>query len=153
MTTQTTRFLVSGLLLLWLAAGCGPGGERCRKCGMLVDAAPRWIAGLVNDSGAQERFCSPRCMFAHLRSPAGAGCRDAWITEYYTQQRMPIGEVLFVSGSDVTGPMGKALVPIAGRAAAEQFLRDHRGQRILTAQEISLDALREIAGRPMRKEE
>jgi copper chaperone NosL len=130
-----------------LIVGCDSKGERCRKCGMLVDQAPRWIAGLTNSTGAQERFCCERCMFAHLRSPEGAQARGAWVTEYYTQQRLPVGEVLFVMGSDITGPMGKALVPIAGRPAAEQFMKDHYGSRTLTADEITPDVLREVAGR------
>jgi len=131
-----------------LVAGCGPKGDRCRKCGMLVDDHPRWIAGLVNSSGKEERFCCPRCMFAHLRSPRGTGSRDAWVTEYYGQKRTPIGDVFFVMGSDVTGPMGKALVPISGRAAAEQFLKDHHGTRLLTASDITVEVLKEIAGKP-----
>jgi copper chaperone NosL len=60
---------------------------------------------------------------------------------------MTVGEVLFVMGSDITGPMGKALVPIAGRTAAEQFMKDHYGSRILTADEITPEVLREVAGR------
>lgn len=148
MNSNVVRLL--GLLICAAAlfTGCSPKGERCRKCGMLVDEAPRWIAGLTNPAGAEERFCCERCMFAYLRSPEGAGAREAWITEYYTQQRMPVGEVLFVVGSDITGPMGKALVPIAGRAAAEQFMKDHYGSRILTADEITLALLREVAGKP-----
>jgi copper chaperone NosL len=130
-----------------LACGCGSKGDRCRKCGMLVDQHPRWIAGLSNPAGKEERFCCERCMLVHLRSPQGAGSRDAWVTEYYSQKRMPIGDVLFVMGSDVTGPMGKALVPIAGRTAAEQFLQDHHGQRILAAGEITAEVLREVAGK------
>lgn len=141
------RFLLVLTCVAALATGCGSKGDRCRKCGMLVDKHPGWIAGLKNPSGKEERFCCPRCMFAHLRGPQGAGSRDAWVTEYYSQKRMPVGEVFFVSGSDVTGPMGKALVPIAGRAAAEQFAKDHHGTRIFTADEITLAVLREIAGK------
>jgi hypothetical protein len=40
-------------------------------------------------------------------------------------------------------------VPIAGRAAAEQFLKDHYGSRILTADEITAALLREVAGKPL----
>lgn len=147
MNSNTLRCLWLLACLAALTVGCDSKGERCRKCGMLVDQAPRWIAGLTNSTGAQERFCCERCMFAHLRSPEGAQARDAWVTEYYAQQRMPVGEVLFVMGSDITGPMGKALVPIAGRAAAEQFMKDHYGNRILTADEITPEVLREVAGR------
>jgi copper chaperone NosL len=139
-----------GLLLLGAAVGllvgCGPAGDRCRKCGMVVDDHPRWVAGLIDERGVEERFCSPRCMFAHWRSPAGAAGRDAWVTEYYTQQRLPVEEVRFVMGSDVMGPMGRALVPVAGQAAAEGFLQDHHGTRILAADEIVAELLRELAG-------
>jgi copper chaperone NosL len=138
-----------GLVLLGAAVGlmvaCGPAGDRCRKCGMVVDDHPRWVAGLTDERGAEERFCSPRCMFAHWRSPAGAAGRDAWVTEYYTQQRLPVEEVRFVIGSDVMGPMGRALVPVAGQAAAEGFLQDHHGSRILAADEIVAELLRELA--------
>jgi nitrous oxide reductase accessory protein NosL len=43
----------------------------------------------------------------------------------------------YVIGSDVMGPMGKELVPFASEAAARDFLKDHRGQRVLTFKEIT----------------
>lgn len=115
---------------------------------MSVADHPRWVAGLTSPTGTTEKFCCERCMFAHWRSPQGEGWGDAWVTEYYSQKRMPAGEGVFVEGSDVTGPMGKALVPIAGRDKAMQFQKDHRGRRILTADEITLELLREVAGKP-----
>jgi nitrous oxide reductase accessory protein NosL len=147
-TMNSIRILLVLALAILCSTGCGPKAERCSKCGMLVDDHPRWIAGVVGPSGKEQRFCSPRCMFAWLRGPRGEGARDPWITEYYHQKRMPIDQVFFVMGSDVTGPMGKALVPVAGRPAAERFLQDHHGTRILTATEITSDLLKEIAGKP-----
>lgn len=145
MSPITLRFLLVGLWLAWLTVGCGPHREHCQKCGMLVDDHPRWIAGMVAPSGSVERFCCPRCMFAYWRSPRGNGSQDAWVTEYYTQKRTPVRDVVFVMGSDVTGPMGKSLVPVAGRSAAEQFLKDHHGSRLLTSDEITPGLLRELA--------
>lgn len=143
-TKQVCALLFLGWAV-WFWVGCGPAGDRCRKCGMLVDDHPRWVAGLTDEQGIEERFCSPRCMLAHWRSPAGEASHSAWVTEYYTQSRMPVEEVRFIMGSDVTGPMGRALVPVAGEAAAEGFLRDHYGTRIVTADEITLELLREVA--------
>lgn len=142
------RILAVAVCVAALTIGCGPRGERCGKCGMLVDDHPRWVAGMITASGEPQRFCCPRCLFAHGHSPRGSGGRDAWVTEYYTQQRLSVTNVLFVMGSDLTGPMGKALVPIAGRTPAEQFMKDHRGTRVLTVAEITPDLLREIAGKP-----
>jgi nitrous oxide reductase accessory protein NosL len=139
--------LVLGLATLF-STGCGPKADRCAKCGMLVDDHPRTIAGAVDRSGKAERFCCPRCMFVWLRGERGEGARDIWITEYYKQQRTPIDQVFFVMGSDVTGPMGKDLVPVAERTAAERFLQDHHGSRILQAGEITTELLKEIIGKP-----
>jgi copper chaperone NosL len=41
-----------------------------------------------------------------------------------------------VIGSEVTGPMGHELIPLASRADAEEFLRDHQGRRILRFNEV-----------------
>jgi nitrous oxide reductase accessory protein NosL len=113
---------------------------------MLVDDAPRWIAGVVNETGKPQRFCSPRCMFAWLRSPRGQASRDPWVTEYYTQEQTPVEEVLFVAGSNVIGPMGESLVPVKGREEAERFRQDHHGTNTYSAAEITREVLREIAG-------
>jgi nitrous oxide reductase accessory protein NosL len=147
MNSKAIRSLLLFLCAACLVLGCDSKGDRCRKCGMLVEQHPRWIAGLTNPAGAEERFCCERCMLVHLRSPQGRGSHGAWVTEYYSQKRMLVGEVFFVAGSDVTGPMGKALVPIAGRDAAEQFKKDHYGTRIFVADELTLEVLREIAGK------
>jgi nitrous oxide reductase accessory protein NosL len=151
MNASPMRFPLVLICIAALAVGCGSKADRCRKCGMLVDQHPRWMAGLTNASGQEERFCCERCMLAHFRSPQGTNSHGAWITEYYSQKRMPVGAVFFVAGSDVTGPMGKALVPIAGRDAAEQFKKDHSGTRIFTADEITLEVLRELAGKAAPK--
>jgi hypothetical protein len=76
---------------------------------------------------------------------------DASTRRASQHQRAPVVQaivrLLGVAGSDVTGPMGKALVPVAGRDAAEQFKKDHYGTRIFTADEITTNVLREIAGK------
>lgn len=136
------------VLLLGLAIGCCPTGPRCAKCGMLVDDHPRWVAGAITAAGIEQRFCSPRCLFAWHLGPHGTGSHDLWVTEYYSQERTPATNVLFVLGSDVTGPMGKALVPVAGPGAAERFRADHHGSRLLHAGDITPELLREIAGKP-----
>ena len=137
-----------GAVLVWLAAGCSPPGARCAKCGMPVDDHPRWVAGAVTAAGAGERFCCPRCLFAWRGSARGTGSHDLWVTEYYSQKQTPVADVLFVMGSDVTGPMGKSLVPVAGPGAAERFREDHHGTRLLRVEEITPELLRELAGKP-----
>jgi copper chaperone NosL len=142
------RILMVLAMMTLFTGGCQPKAERCSKCGMLVADHPRWIAGVVDASGRPQKFCSPRCMFAWLRGDRGVGAHDPWITEYYSQKRMPIEQVFFVMGSDVIGPMGKALVPVEERSAAERFQQDHHGTRILKADEVTSALLKEIASKP-----
>jgi nitrous oxide reductase accessory protein NosL len=142
------RRLLIGVAIVCLLAGCGPRGARCAKCGMLVDDHPRWVAGATTAEGSEERFCCPRCLFAWRNSPRGAGSRDLWVTEYYSQNRLPATNVVFLAGSDVLGPMGKSLVPVAGPAAAERFRQDHHATRVLKPEEVTVELLRELAGKP-----
>jgi nitrous oxide reductase accessory protein NosL len=50
-----------------------------------------------------------------------------WVTEYYGRTRRAFDQVVYVDGSDVLGPMGADLVPVAPRERAEEFVRDHGG--------------------------
>lgn len=60
---------------------------------------------------------------------------------------MPVGVVWFAAGSDVTGPMGRTLVPVAGREEAEHFLKDHHGARHPLRRGNIPQLLREVAGK------
>ena len=68
-----------------------------------------------------------------------------YVTEYYTGKLLPAAEVLFVTGSNVLGPMGQELVLVLGSEAAETFRRDHAGQKIMR---FDGRQLVEVAARP-----
>ena len=111
---------------------------------MFVDIAPRWQAGATDGDGTPRQFDSPKCLLRWSLDDQKQFPRDAWVIEYYTQKRTPVDEVLFVIGSDVTSPMGPETVPVAGRAAAERFRKEHGGQRILSVGDIDAKTLREL---------
>lgn len=109
----------------------GPERARCAECGMYVDLAPRWQAGLTTAAGRVMLFDTPICMLRFLRTPeGGAGAHGAWVTDYYTQRRIPALDARFVSGTDVVGPMGRELVPVADDEAAARMIRDHHGRAV-----------------------
>jgi nitrous oxide reductase accessory protein NosL len=112
---------------------------------MDVAKNPRWVAGFSFDDGRELLFCSPRCLFAWREQERAAG--SVWVTEYYTQRRLPASELFFVVGSDVVGPMGAALVPVRGADAAEQFRLDHGGERVVRLSEIDVELLRSLKQR------
>ena len=146
MRSAMKRTILAGLfLVVLLGAACSGDIDRCPKCGMNVDMSPRWTAGLTLDDGSELRFCSPRCLFAWLHREQAEG--TVWVTEYYSQERMPAADLLFVVGSDVVGPMGSALVPVNGVDAAERFRYDHEGDKVVRMPEITLELLQSLKKR------
>lgn len=105
---------------------------------MLVSKYPNWVATILYKDGHAHHFDGAKDMFKFWHEPAkyAAGHRredvaTIWVTDFYSLQRIDARKALFVTGSDVLGPMGHELVPLANRADAEDFLKDHKGRRIL----------------------
>ncbi len=122
--------------------------DRCPVCGMFVAPYPDWIATIVLKEGQQIFFDGCKDLFRYyFKLPAGEnrGTRgeidEIYVTEYYTTQLVPASEVFYVLGSDVYGPMGKELIPVAGKELAETFMRDHSGTQILTFKQLTPDIL------------
>lgn len=143
-----TRYTLAALLLgAVLLAGTPavaaeyepPGPEaRCPVCGMFVSPHPNWVASIVFGNGEREYFDGPKDLFRYFfdlenyrPEATSADIDEVFVTEYYTLRPVPAGSVLFVSGSDVLGPMGKELVPIAGKDEAQTFMRDHGGAKLM----------------------
>ena len=54
------------------------------------------------------------------------------VTDFYDLGQVDARQACFVIGSDVLGPMGHEFVPLVNRMDAEEFLKDHKGERALT---------------------
>jgi len=116
-----------------------PGEEaRCPVCGMFVAPHTNWTASIVFADGDRVYFDGPKDLFryffdlASYRADGDPGQIAAiFVTEYYSVRPMLAGDVYFVSGSDVLGPMGKELVPVAGLEKARTFMRDHGGVKLM----------------------
>lgn len=122
-----------------------PPGARdlCPVCGMVVAKYPNWIASVVWHDGHAHHFDGAKDMFKFLHdlpryAPGHRGQDIARmvVTEYYDLKRIDARQAWYVIGSDVLGPMGHELVPLASRADAEEFMRDHKGRRIVGFDQI-----------------
>ena len=138
------RFLLSFLLAIWVAVAAAqappkPGPkDLCPVCGMLVSKYPNWVATIVYKDGHAHHFDGAKDMFKFWHDPAkyAAGHRREdmaaiWVTDFYGLQRIDARKALYVTGSDVLGPMGHEFVPLVNREDAGEFLKDHKGRRIL----------------------
>lgn len=146
------RLLAALLLALW--AGLAPAQvvvkpgakDLCPVCGMLVSKYPNWAAVVQYKDGHAHFFDGAKDLFKYLHDLAkyapGHRREDIaviQVTDFYSLQRLDAKTAFYVVGSDVLGPMGHELVPLATRADAEDFLKDHKGKRILGFADVTRD--------------
>jgi copper chaperone NosL len=142
------------VLLLALIVACeGEGapalaqaGEHCAHCGMTIAEGSGFTAGATDAAGHAVFFDSPKCLFRWLGQTGGAGATGAWVTEYFTRARTSIDDALYVLGSDVSGPMGRDLVPVTPRERADHFASSHGG-RVLSRAEVTPEVVEGLFGR------
>jgi len=101
---------------------------------------------LVLADGSVAHFDGVKDMMRYYRSPESFGgqaqeVRAVFVKDYYTLDPIDGRAAVYVFGSDVMGPMGNELIPFKTAAAAEEFRKDHKGQRVLRFEEIDDEVL------------
>lgn len=122
--------------------------DACPVCGMFAAKYPDWVATILWDDGEAVHFDGAKDFFkylADLAKYAPGRVREQivgmGVTEYYGLARIDAQLAMFVIGSDVYGPMGHELVPLASEPDAADFMRDHAGKRLLRFDEVTADTL------------
>lgn len=116
---------------------------RCSVCGMYVAKYPTWMSQLHLSDNSVKHFDGVKDMMVYFFAPQAYGgpaivaVQHVLVKDYYSQNWINGKEALYVTGSDVLGPMGHEFIPFGTRAAAENFLHDHKGNTILTFNEIT----------------
>lgn len=118
-----------------------PKEAKCPVCGMFVAKYPKWAA-LIDVEGKKHYFDGVKDMmkfyifdvdFPYDRSKIS----QIEVTDFYTLQAINAKQAFYVIGSDVYGPMGNELIPFITKEAAENFMNDHRGGKIIHFDEIT----------------
>lgn len=118
-----------------------PKEVKCPVCGMFVAKYPKWVAHL-EANGKNYYFDGVKDMmkfyifdvdFPFERNKI----TQIEVTDFYTLQAIDAKKAFYVIGSDVYGPMGNELIPFLTKEAAENFMRDHRGEKIILFDEIT----------------
>jgi copper chaperone NosL len=127
--------------------------DTCQVCGMFVTKYPEWIATVVYRDGVAAHFDGPKDLFKYLfdlrRYAPGRQREDVTllaVTEYYGLARIDARSAWFVIGSDVLGPMGHELIPLASIEEAQEFLADHRGRAVLRFEDVTPQVIEGLDG-------
>lgn len=124
--------------------------EKCRICGMFVAKYQPWIAQIQYSDGDVAMFDGVKDMMAFYFEPEKLGGKlnqkamAIYVKDYYTQEWINGKEAFYVTGSDVMGPMGHELIPFDSTSAAENFMKDHKGNNIFHFNEITLEQVTAI---------
>lgn len=118
---------------------------------MFVAPYPAWIAVIVLKDRTALFFDGPKDLFTYYADVAKyssgrsrADIAAVWVKDYYTLASIDGMKALYVTGSDVLGPMGKELVPFSNEADAATFLKDHKGKQILRFGDITPQVLKTL---------
>ncbi len=130
--------------------------DRCPVCAMRPAKYPRFASAIQLQDMTTFYFCSPGCMLKAWLRPAiflGTGAGDLKLPvsqEYFSGQPVDARTVFWVSGSDVVGPMGPALVPLQKTTHVDVFRRRHGGNHIFRLEDLNADNWKALTGKPFR---
>jgi len=111
---------------------------------MFVAKYPDWVSAIVFKDGGTVFFDGAKDLFKYYfdlnRYNPGqdiTNIASVYVTEYYNMTLIDARKSHYVIGSDVYGPMGRELVPFKNRPEAAEFLKDHRGQKVVRFKDIA----------------
>jgi copper chaperone NosL len=125
--------------------------DKCPVCGMFVSKYPEWVASITYKNQPALFFDGAKDLFTYYLNPqkyAAKGnpqnIRLILVKDYYALKPINAQKALFVIGSNVYGPMGKELVPFEKMADAREFMKDHKGTKILRFEDVNLSVLNSL---------
>jgi len=125
--------------------------DTCPVCGMFVSKYPAWVATVQYQDGHSHHFDGAKDMFKYLHDlPKWAPghrteeIKAIGVTEYYGLQMIDARQAVYVIGSEVYGPMGHELVPLATEEDAREFMRDHKGVKIMRFAQVRPKLLKSL---------
>ena len=118
-----------------------PKEVKCPVCGMFVAKYPKWAA-LLEVGTSKHYFDGVKDMMKFYIFDADFPydrnkIRKIEVTDFYTLGAIDAKEAFYVIGSDVYGPMGNELIPFLSKDAAQNFMTDHSGEKIIRFDEIT----------------
>jgi nitrous oxide reductase accessory protein NosL len=125
--------------------------DKCAVCGMFVAKYADWTAEMAYHDGTYVYFDGPKDLFKYLagmktyapaRNPGDIAA--LYVTDYYAVSPFDGFKAFYVMGSDVNGPMGPEFIAFQDVADAREFMKDHRGKRILRFRDITPEVVKTL---------
>ena len=125
--------------------------DKCPVCGMFVAKYPDWLAAVRLRDGSHVFFDGAKDMFKYLHdmkkydsSRRPEDIQAVAVMDYYGLTWIDARKAWYVLGSDVYGPMGRELIPLEQEADAREFMKDHKGIRIIRFSEATIEVIKTL---------
>ncbi|MBI4773230.1 MAG: nitrous oxide reductase accessory protein NosL [Deltaproteobacteria bacterium] len=125
--------------------------DKCPVCGMFVAKYPDWTAQIVHKDGTRVYFDGAKDLFKYYfninkydSKKSRSDVASIWVTEYYDLRLIDGFKAYYVMGSTVYGPMGRELIPQKSKEEADEFMKDHGGNRVLTFDKVTPEMVRKL---------
>ena len=153
---------IINFILIIIFVSCG-GDEKskmikdsehcCANCGMITSKYPKWEQKVVSQDRGVMYFDGARCMFKILLDAKDAPQKidSILVKDYYSLDYINAKDALYVTGSDVLGPMGNELIPFKTVKEAEEFKKDHKGKNIIRFAKVDMKMMKKLAGKMKMK--
>ena len=125
--------------------------DKCPVCGMFVAKFPDWTTAVLYKDGSHAFFDGAKDMFKYLLDPkrydSAHRRKDIaafMVKEYYGLSWIDAQTAWYVLGSDVFGPMGRELIPLETEGDAKEFMKDHKGKRIIRFSDVTAEVIKTL---------
>lgn len=117
--------------------------QKCPVCGMFLYKYPNWISMIEYKNGKKVYFDGMKDLLKYYFSHKD-NVKEILTQEYYTQKTIAVKDAYFVIGSDIYGPMGREFIGFKDKEAADKFLLDHRGTKVLKFENITEEIIKQL---------
>jgi nitrous oxide reductase accessory protein NosL len=120
---------------------------------MKVAKHSKFASAIELGDGVTYYFCGTGCMLRSWLHPkvflgvAKSQLGRAMTRDYFTGKPLNAARAVWIAGSDVVGPMGPAIVPLADEAAAATFRKRHGGRHTFKLSELDDTKWRMFTGK------
>lgn len=117
--------------------------DRCPVCGMRPAKHPKFASAIVTKQGQTYYFCGTGCLIKGWLHPEiflgrfKTTLARAVTPEYFGGKPIDALSARWVAGSDVVGPMGRAVVPLKDDADVAVFKKRHGGKTVFRLGELT----------------
>ncbi len=127
--------------------------HRCANCGMITSKYPKWEQKVVSSDKGTMYFDGARCMFKILLDEKQHPQKidSIMVKDYYSLEYIDGNKAYYVIGSDVLGPMGNELISFQSLKDAEEFKKDHKGEKIIGFADVDMKLVMKLAGKMKMK--